>query len=80
MPGILKKLKEYRGDGPDIEIENMLHLKEIYDSYLMNKQHGKAVPDWDETEIYLLKLNYETFFYLFHGFHEARYIEASPFF
>lgn len=34
----------------------MMHLKEIYDSYLMNKMHNKPVPEWDELDTFLLHL------------------------
>ncbi len=49
----------------------MFHLKEIYDSYLMNIKHGKPVPEWDEKEVFLLQMQYEHFFYKYFGFNEV---------
>lgn len=59
MQSIIEKLDDYRKSvNPEYnektELKSMFHLKEIYDSYLMNRKHEKPVPAWNEKEVHLL--------------------------
>lgn len=81
MESIKKKLLIYRGiPNGDLEFRDMYHVKEIFDSYLCNKNSGKRVPDWNTGEIKLLKFMYEVFFYRYYGVRKYRLLLASAFF
>ncbi len=54
MKTIIDKLKEYRNSTAEITLNSMFDIKEIYDSYLMNKEHNMPVPNWDVFELKLL--------------------------
>jgi len=82
MNSTLEKLSTYRRErnGPPINVTDMYYIKEIYDSYLCNLKQGNKVPAWNKSELKLLHLNYEIFFYSYFGFREARKVTATKFF
>ena len=56
MKSIKKKILEYRGEpNGDLEFRDMYHVKEIFDSYLCNRNDNKRIPDFSIDEYNLLK-------------------------
>lgn len=81
MNGIKRKILEYRGDpNGDLDFRDMYHVKEIYDSYLCNRNGGKKVPNFNDEEKLLLKQLYEMFFFRFYGVRKHRLIFNSAYF
>jgi len=54
MGSIKRKLLTYRRSVDELEFTGMFHLKEIYDSFLCNRNEGKRIPAWSPEELKLL--------------------------
>ncbi|KAL4462685.1 hypothetical protein ABPG74_000515 [Tetrahymena malaccensis] len=81
MVSIKQKLLDYRGNpNEDLEFKDMYHVKEIYDSFLCNKNGGKKIPNFDDKELELLKQLYEMFFFRFYGVRKHRLIFNSAYY